>query len=140
MNERKQILDMLAQGKITVAEAESLLKACEGGSSASDSTTAGSANQALPKFLHIQVDDRDDDDHSKVNIRVPIQLLKAGVKLASFMPQEAKNSVNSALHDKGINIDLTSLKPNELDSLLIQLRDASIDVQTKKETVRIFCD
>lgn len=138
MSERKQILDMLAQGKINVAEAENLLKACEG-VSAEGATSTSSGERAPAKFLHIQVDARGEEEQ-KVNIRVPVQLLKAGVKLASFMPRAAKDSVNEALHKKGINIDLASVKPNELDELLSQLRDTSIDVQSKNETVRIYCD
>ncbi len=139
MNERKQILEMLAQGKITVVEAENLLKACEDSSEKSDEFSAQTTNK-LPKFLHIQVDAKSSGEQEKVNIRVPIQLLKAGVKLAGFMPTAAKDSVNDALKDKGINIDLYALKPQELDAFLVQLCSTSVDVQTEKDNVRIYCE
>ncbi|MEN0059551.1 MAG: hypothetical protein AAGB31_12000 [Bdellovibrio sp.] len=138
MSEKRQILDMLAQGKITVGEAESLLKACDESSVKMDASGT-TASGTMPKFLHIQVDGQG-ENQEKVNIRVPIQLLKAGVKLAGFMSSDAKKAVNSALQNKGINLDLTAIKPNELDGLLMQLQNARIDVQSNKENVYIYCE
>jgi len=42
----------------------------------------------------------------KVNIRIPFQLLRAGIKLASVVPVDVQGKVNDALKEKGINIDL----------------------------------
>src|ERR1035438_1639759 len=42
---------------------------------------------------------------------VPMQLLRAGVKLASLLPAQALRSANHAMQQQGIPIDLTQIKP-----------------------------
>ena len=37
---------------------------------------------------------------TKVNIRVPLQLLRAGVRLAGLIPTEARTHVNEALRER----------------------------------------
>ncbi len=43
------------------------------------------------------VDAADEDGPTKVNVRVPMQLLRAGVKLTSIIPPRARDEVNAAL-------------------------------------------
>ena len=140
---RRQILDMLAQGKISADEAERLLSAMENAPSPNGSSLPANA---APRYLRVQVEADEDnggETTTKVNIRVPIRLLRAGVKLASLIPQEARGHVNEALHDKGIGFDINQLKPDDLDELVTQLNDLTIDVDKpgkKKVKVRIFCE
>ena len=88
---RRQILDMLAQGKINADEAERLLTALE-----REPVSAGSGAEARRsdkiKYLRVVVDAQDDHDGpTKVNVRVPMQLLRAGVKLTSIIPPRARD-------------------------------------------------
>lgn len=139
---RKQILEMLAEGRINAGEAERLLAALE-----SSSTPAAKAlAAAAPKYLRVVIEA--DDKHggevrSKVNIRVPLQLLRAGVKLASLLPPEAREQMNAALHEKGVGLDISQIKPENLDELIANLKDVSIDITGKKNrraTMRVFCE
>src|SRR4051812_31704528 len=105
--ERRQILQMLAEGKITADEAERLLTAVEGPSFSSEATP-GRRQGGRPKYLRVLVDA--EDHHTgkpvKVNIRVPVQLMRAGVRLGALMPSPAREQVNKALREQGIPIDV----------------------------------
>jgi hypothetical protein len=149
MNEhRRQILQMLAEGKITADQAERLIAAFEtsSASKASDGP-AESGTKARPKYLRVQVDSGDDGGHdgpTKVNVRVPMQLLRAGVRLASLLPAQALNRANDAMHAQGIPIDLSQIKPENLEELVEHLSDLTVDVDQKdacsKVKVRVFCE
>jgi hypothetical protein len=148
---RRQILQMLAEGKITADEAERLIAATEepspAGSSQSDSSR-GAKNP--PKYLRVQVDSDETgtnasgESPTRVNVRVPMQLLRAGVRLAGLIPPQALNKVNDAIHKRGIAFDLGQIKPENLEGLVEQLSDLSVDVDQRDEhakvKVRVFCE
>ena len=136
---RRQILEMLAAGKITADEAERLLAAVERGP---DTSAALPARRNDPiKYLRVVVDARDGHDGpTKVNVKVPMQLLRAGVKLTSIIPPRARTEVNAALAKEGIDIDIGKLTPESLEEIVEQLRDLTVDVDNEKAKVRVFCE
>ncbi len=144
MNEqRRQILEMLAAGKITADEAERLIAALErGGNGAGASVTAG---KPAPRYLRVIVDKAEDmggDTMTKVNIRVPLQLLRAGVRLAGLIPKDARAHVDEALRERGIAFDLSQLKPENVEELIRQLNDLTVDVDSAHGLVKVsvFCE
>jgi hypothetical protein len=147
MNEhRRQILQMLSEGKISADEAERLIAAAEepSGARSSESRLAG---KSRPKYLRVVVDSEEDgrrEGPTKVNVRVPIQLLRAGVKLAGLLPAHALHRANDAIQEQGIPIDLTQMKPENLEDLVEHLNDLTVDVDQKdantKVKVRVFCE
>ena len=145
---RRQILQMLSEGKISPDEAERLIAAVEGpvGTKSTD-PVSGSAGKSRPKYLRVVVDSEDEGGHegpTKVNVRVPMQLLRAGVKLAGLLPAPALRRANDAMQEQGVPIDLTQLKPENLEELVEQLNDLTVDVDQKdantKVKVRVFCE
>lgn len=143
-DDRRSILEMLATGRITADEADRLLSALDkrsGGPGAAPATGYLS-NEVKAKYLRIQVDtnEPDDDGPTKVNIRVPMQLLRAGVRLSSIIPPKAREELNAAMREQGIPFDINQLKPENLEELVEQLSDLSIDVDQEKTKVRIFCE
>ena len=150
MNEhRRQILQMLSEGKISADEAERLIAAME--APASFSTFADDGSQAAgklrPKYLRVVVDSEEDGGHegpTKVNVRVPMQLLRAGVRLAGLIPAPALRRANEAMQEQGVPIDLTQIKPENLEELVEHLNDLTVDVDQKdantKVKVRVFCE
>lgn len=147
MNEqRRQILQMLAEGKITADEAERLISALETPASKSAEPEPSQSGKTNPKYLRVQVDSEEhgEDGPTKVNVRVPMQLLRAGVKLAGLVPPQALNRANQAMHEKGIPFDLSQIKPDNLQELVEQLSDLSVDVDQNdphsKVKVRVFCE
>jgi polyhydroxyalkanoate synthesis regulator phasin len=143
MNEqRRQILQMLAEGKITADEAERLIDALEREQPESP-LGAASRPKPRPKFLRVVVNSADNsggDGPTRVNIRVPLQLLRAGVRLTTLIPPQALTKVNAELNKSGVPIDLTELKPQHIEELIEQLDDLNIDVDDLDAKVQVFCE
>ncbi|MDT0443036.1 SHOCT-like domain-containing protein [Streptomyces johnsoniae] len=143
MNEqRRQILEMLAEGKVTADEAERLIDALERERPESPPRSA-SRPKPRPKYLRVVVNwagDPGGDGPGRVNVRVPLQLLRAGVRLTSLVPPQALTKVNAKLDRSGVPIDLTQLKPQELEELIEQLDDVTVDVDDPDATVQVFCE
>ncbi|GAA1688058.1 hypothetical protein GCM10009830_39540 [Glycomyces endophyticus] len=136
--QRRQILQMLAEGKITADEAERLLTAVE--TEEPDAAPAARGGKR-PKFLRLVVDANDEySGETKVNIRVPLKLLRAGVKLAVFVPPQALERANQELVKQGVPVDLTEIKPNQLEDLVDALDDLTLDVDQTDTKVRIYCE
>jgi hypothetical protein len=132
---RRQILDMLAQGKVTAGEAERLIAALErtGATAMTDSDKV--------KYLRVLVDTNDPHDGpTKVNVRVPMQLLRAGVRLTGVIPASAREEVNNALRKEGIAFDINNVTPQNLEELVEQLRELTVDVDNENTKVRVFCE
>lgn len=144
MNEhRREILEMLATGKITSDEAERLIAALDKGQSlGAVSAAAESASPRRPKYLRVLVEAEDagEDGPIKVNVRVPMQLLRAGVRLAGLIPAQALDYVNEAMKEEGMAINLNQIKPENLEELVDQLNDLTVDVNQKNNKVRVFCE
>ena len=143
---RRQILDMLAQGKITADEAERLIAALEREPAPSAGSDAAQPVLAKPrpKYLRVAVESSHDYTHSgsptRVNIRVPLALLRAGVRLGNLIPPQAREKANAALREQGVDIDLNKLKPENLEELIDQIQDVAVDVDEERAKVRIFCE
>ncbi len=143
MNEqRRQILQMLAEGKITADEAERLIDALE---REEPESTPGAAlrPKSRPRYLRVLVTSEDNfggDGPGRVNIRVPLQLLRAGVRLASLVPPQALTKANAELSKSGVPIDLTQLKPEHIEELIEHLDEVTIDVDQADAKVQVFCE
>jgi SHOCT-like domain len=140
MNEqRKDILDMLAEGKITTEEAEQLIAALE-----RDQPPAASSLDARPKgkakYLRVVVDALENGEPVRVNVRVPLQLLRAGVRLAALIPAQALGQANAELNKSGVPFDLTQLKPEQLEALVEHLDEMTVEVDQPDAKVRVFCE
>ncbi len=140
--ERMRILDMVASGKISVAEAEELLSAL---GNRQDPQLAGAVarrgpvgSRPIPKFFRVKVDSTSGDN---VDVRIPFGLLRAGIRLSTLMPPEVAEKVNKHLSDQGIHVDLKHLKKEDLDELLASFSEMEINVDAASgETVRVFCE
>ena len=134
--ERKKVLEMLADGKISADEAERLLDALETKTTETSPQTAlAKTLDNLPQYLFVKVDS---DDGDKVNIRVPLKLVKAGIKLKALLPREAQDKINAKLDEKGINLD--DFEAENFKDILDALAEFEINVDEKKgDRVRIYC-
>ncbi|HEX7474782.1 MAG TPA: hypothetical protein VF318_02360 [Dehalococcoidales bacterium] len=139
-NQRK-ILEMLADKKISVDEAERLLSLTVKEPPAVDGDSK--INKPAPKYLRVEVRPAAGNksaSQDNVNIRVPITLLRSGMKFASLVPPEAYAQVDSALREKGLRFDLRNMKPEDFDKLLYALNDLEIDIHDGMETVRMYTE
>jgi len=160
--ERSRILSMLAEGKITAEEAERLLDALDaravgGGVAAGSGTaggeaaaagTAGSASAikgdpsaliaALPKYLYVKVISEQGDN---VDVKIPIALVRSGLKLTSLIPPQAMDQINDSMSEHGMSIDFSNLKPEDIDELVGALREMEINVDSANgDNVRVYCE
>jgi hypothetical protein len=134
----KLVLEMLAAGKITTVEADSLIDALRETPAAPPMPDGSEGQSKKPRFLRVMVDAVDAKEGPiKVNVRVPIMLLRAGVRLASLIPVRAQERVNEALREQGVDIDITKIKPENLNELIDELRDLSVDVGNAREDLKI---
>ena len=156
MNEnRRQILEMLAAGKITADEAESLLAAIEPGPATTEFTGKIPGMNGSPdttvrtraKYLRVLVEADESMTGMKgpttVNVRVPMQLLRAGVRLASLIPAQAHEQLDEALSRHGVPLTLSQIKPENLEELIDHLEDLTVDVNASEGNgakVRVFCE
>jgi len=135
--DRKKILEMLAAGRINVQEADKLLSALA--STQTDSEEEGSGKSHL-KYLRVLVEPGPNSrDQDRVNVRIPLKLIRAGLKWAAFIPKHAQDSVDQALHERGIELDFSKIKPEDIEELVCQLNDLTVEVEGK-EKVRVFCE
>ena len=143
-DDRRSVLQMLADGKITADEAERLLSALDRNGAPASSQPRGSAGaNNAPKYLRVSVDTDepgDVDGPTKVNIRVPMALLRAGVRLTSLIPPSARDQVNAELSKNGVPFDISQLKPENLEELIEHLAEVTVDVDDKNAKVRVYCE
>ena len=141
---RTRILEMLAEKKITVDEAERLL-AVAGNEEKTETTytPTNTTNGKIPKFLRVVVEPgpgaEGAEDVDKVNVRVPMNLIRAGMKLTSLIPPHASDKMNEAMREKGVDFDLRNMKPEDLEELINALSDLEVDVDGKTK-VRVFAE
>ena len=142
MNEdRKRILAMLAEGKLTADEAERLLDAMGSEPAPRLGAAPTTGSNGAPKYFRVEVDAHEPGDTpTKVNVRVPMRLLRAGVRLSALIPPRARDEVNAAMARQGIPFDINQLKPENLDDLIEHLADFAVDVDSGDAKVRVYCE
>ncbi len=129
----RQVLEMLAEGKITTEEADRLISALREQPSA-----PGASPAKKPRYLRVIVDAEDSRQGPvKLNIRVPLMLLRAGVRLASVIPPQAQEKVNRALREQGVDLDISTIKPENLEELIDELQDLTVDIEQQRDDVKV---
>jgi hypothetical protein len=137
----RKILEMLAEKKVSVDEAERLLSLIW----KETPPAAGEhrENKTPPKYLRVVIQptaDAASEKAERVNIRVPVTLLKAGMKLASLIPPSTYDQLDSAMKEKGIGFDLRNLKPEDFEALLMALNDLEVNIENSQQTVHVYAE
>ncbi len=148
---KKKILEMLSENKISADEAFRLLSAIDAGEAGQrDAGREGQSKsetsaRGRPKYLRVTVvpgDKHVDPEHAeRVNVRVPMSLIRAGIKLTSLIPPEALDKANNALKEKGINFDVRNIKSEDIEDLIDALGDMQVDIESAKgDNVKVFVE
>src|SRR5712692_6255332 len=99
--ERRKVLEMLAQGKITAEEAEQLLEklAAQGvdGTPSAEKSRENAASPPKLRYLRIQVE-KPGQDH--INLRMPLAFLGKGKRLLAVLPTK----VSERLTEHGFDL------------------------------------
>jgi hypothetical protein len=127
----------VAEGKITADDADKLIDALgEEPSSNATNDKPVSEPPGTPKHLHIQVTGAKNGEN--VNIKIPIFLLKAGLKLGGIMPGKAHAKLTTHLGDLGLDMD--KLDAGQVDQFIKALMEGQIKIRSDKEVVKIYCE
>src|SRR5712664_3879460 len=107
-DDTRRILELLAQGKVTVDEANRV---------------------------------------KEVNIRVPIAVVKGGMRLGAIIATFAGEKAAQRMKDRGIDLDLSKINGDfsrmngaEFEAFMKSLDDMNIEVDDGKSQVRITCE
>ena len=140
---RQKILEMLDAKKISVEEAMKLLDAVE----KSGEGAAPRPDGRSIKYLRVLIDSphghTDEHGHhmgpGKVNVRVPVALIRAGMKFTSLIPTEASDQIEGELKKKGVSLNLKNLKDLDVDELIQALSELEVDVDSG-DKIRVFAE
>ncbi len=138
--ETRKVLDMVAEGKITAADAEKLLEKLQAGTAGGAEESANTPPAAQEargfrrvRFLRIAVDE---PGRKEVNIRVPLAFAFAAKSLIGVLPA----NVTERLKERGIDLDQVRLGKND-DAMNQALEELNLEVDKGDgKTVRIFCE
>ncbi len=143
MNEdRKRILGMLAEGKITADEAEMLLDSIGTETDVPAPTPTPSAGwptgpsaSGTPKFMYVKVTGKD-----QVDVKIPLALLRTGLKLTSLIPPQAMEQINTSMSEAGMSFDLNNIKPEDIEDIIQSLREMEVNVKSADgDDIKVFC-
>lgn len=140
---KKKIIDLLVQDKVSLDDALRLLgRANEsvrtndvledaGNNSQSAVTLARFSSKNRPKFLRVLIQDGGSE---KVDVRVPLKLVKLGMVSSDFVPP----GVLDAVTEHGIDFEnLSGLSDDDFYEAFGNLR---VDIVDKDSTVQVFCE
>jgi hypothetical protein len=131
----KKILEMLSNGKISVDEATALLSKLQSPDTGAENVNEseyGEVKKKALKYLRVMVDSADGD---KVNVRVPLSLIKTGIKLSALVPRNAAEQMSNH------GFDLSQLSELDGDELIEALSDMQVDVDSADgDKVKVFTE
>jgi hypothetical protein len=148
IDDTRRILDMLSQGKITVDEADRLIKAVgadrPAATSAADAATDG---RPAARWFRINIHKPAKDEAHRpkdVNIRVPIAVVKGGMRLGAIIATFAGEKAAQRMKERGLDLDLSTINGDlsrmngeEFATFLKTLDDMNIEIDDGKSQVRI---
>ena len=143
-DDMRRILELLAQGKVTVDEADRLMKAvaAPAAQGATPAAVAGAGERPKPRWVRINVfkQAKEGKQDKEVNIRVPIAVIKSGMRLGAFIPGYVRDEMRQDLRDKGFDVDFSKLDAAALEAVLNDLGEANIHIESGRAHVRITCE
>jgi hypothetical protein len=147
-DDRRRILDLLAQNKITVEEADQLLAALAGRASGGEQKAAQPEADNAPRYMRIVVKRAPtigawpgvSRPEKNVNIRIPLSLVRSGMRLGAIVPGGAGELINQVLRQRGVGVDFSKIDPNELVNALKGMGELTVDVDQGRAQVHITCE
>jgi hypothetical protein len=137
----KRILELLASGKVTVDEADRLLRAIGTEPAGASPKAPGDAERPAARYLRIAVQKSANGcgPEKQVNIRVPLSLVKGGMRLGAMIPGYG-DAISEHLRRHGLDLDLSKVSAENLESVLKDMGELAVDVDQGKAQVRITCE
>ena len=122
MNEdTRRVLEMLSPGKVSVMEAEQLLHAVGSPGQADEKKTE-------PRYFRILINKpaREGKKAENVNIKVPITVVRGGLRLSALFPgMLARKKVQLG---NGTELDLSKVTYEDLEAMIKDIGELTVDV------------
>src|SRR5262249_2250050 len=111
MSDMRRGLELVAQGKITPTEAAELLNAMKDQTQDASTTAQDRNGSGAPRYLRIFVHKmaRAGQREQDVNVRVPLSIVRGGLRLGAIIPGYARERMRATLRERGVDIDLTRI-------------------------------
>ena len=140
MNEEKlKVLNMIAEAKISAEEGAKLLDALDKKDAKQSEPVVQNKEKGNINYLFVDISPKTDANKEKVHVKVPLALVRAGVNIASMLPVDVQDKVNSAMDEKGMKFDLSSIKPENIEELIQALEEMEVNIDSDDHTVRVYC-
>ena len=147
----RRILDMLSQGKITVDEADRLIKAMSTDRPADTAAAQKLSDSRQPvRWFRINIHKPARDEAHKpkdVSIRVPIAVVKGGMRLGAIIATFAGEKAAQRMKERGLDLDLATINGDlsrmngtEFDTFMKSLEEMNIEIDDGKSQVRITAE
>ncbi len=137
-DETKRVLEMVAAGKITVDEGERLLGALGAGPSA---PPPPEAERPVPRFLKMEAGGTDKDGNDEgFRMRVPLDLIRAGIKMRALIPKTKRDKINEKLREKGIEGDVFEMSSDQIDTLIRSLGELELAAGDSDGSFRLYLE
>jgi hypothetical protein len=132
--EARQVLEMLSEGKVNVQEAEQLLAAV-----AAAASGANEERKAEPRYFRILINKpaRDGKKPENVNIKVPMTVVRGGLRLGALFPMLGKKKIQL---ENGTELDLSKIHYTDLEAMIKDIGELTVDVDGGDAQVRIRCE
>ena len=147
----RRVLDMLSQAKISIDDADRLIKAMKTERPA-DTAAADPASDSRPpvRWFRINIHKPAKDEAHKpkdVNIRVPIAVVKGGMRLGAIIATFAGEKAALRMKERGLDLDLSTINGDlsrmngvEFDTFMKSLDEMNIEIDDGRSQVRITAE
>ncbi len=134
-DEIKRILDMVESGKIGTDEGARLINALNENRAISKGSMGGKSH-----WLKVIVSSKDEDKRENVNIRIPLGIVKAAIKIGTKFSPAIPKHAQEKMNEKGIDI-AELLKSDEINEIIGNLDNIApytlVDIEDEIEFVKI---
>ncbi|MGI9421936.1 MAG: SHOCT-like domain-containing protein [Hyphomicrobiaceae bacterium] len=135
-SDTKRILELVAAGKVSVEEGARLLAAL--GAGQPERPPSEEANRPLPRYF--KMEGRGNGKDEGFRIRVPLDLLRAGIKMRALIPQTKRDKINEKLREKGVTGDIFEMTDDQIDSLIRTLGELEIEGGDSDGNFRVYLE
>ena len=136
-DDTKRVLKMVAAGKITADEGERLL----GGLAAGQSAPPDGKEKSEPRFLKMVARSIDKDGNDEgFRMQVPLDLLRAGIKMRALIPEKKREKINEKLKEKGIEGDIFEMSDDQINTLIRNLCEIEMEAADSSGSFRIYLE
>lgn len=136
-DETRRVLELVAQGRVSVDEGEQLLIALN--TPVADPAALAATKRPTARWVRIAIHKkgREGKKDKDVNIRVPIALVRGGMRLGAMIPGLAGEELTAKMRERGLDLDFSKLDAAAIETMIAELGESQIEIDSGKAQVHI---